>query len=114
MSSSICTLEVMFFVGSNSDVDLLSTLPFLLDAKLGRTSAPLTERSVVLVISPLVSLMVNQVVHFHFRSVAILVSGYSPCGPIDCFSIKFTSESTHASTVDPRPRNQHKKAWGRG
>ena len=32
------------------------TLPFLIDAKLDRTSAPLSERSVVMVISPLVSL----------------------------------------------------------
>ena len=32
------------------------TLPFLIDVKLDRTSAPLSERSVVMVISPLVSL----------------------------------------------------------
>ena len=37
------------------------TLPFLFDAKLGRTSAPPSHCSVVLVVSPLVALMVNQV-----------------------------------------------------
>ena len=38
-------------------VHLLSRrLPFLIDVKLDRTSAPLSERSVVMVISPLVSL----------------------------------------------------------
>ncbi len=54
-------LKVMFFVGSNRlwhDVDLIyQTLPFLLDVKLDRISAPLTERSVVLVISSLVALI---------------------------------------------------------
>ena len=37
------------------------SLPFLLDHKLGRVSLPLNKRSVCLVISPLLSLMVNQV-----------------------------------------------------
>ncbi len=36
-------------------------LPFLMDYKLGRTNAPLVDRSVVLVVSPLVSLMIDQV-----------------------------------------------------
>ena len=35
-------------------------LPFLMDYKLGRTKGPLVARSVVLVISPLVSLMIDQ------------------------------------------------------
>eukprot|EP00731_Ephydatia_muelleri_P024183 Em0016g454a len=35
-------------------------VPFLLDFKLNRTTVPQVERSVVLVISPLVSLMVDQ------------------------------------------------------
>ena len=46
------------------------TLPFLFDAKLGRMNSPLSQRSVVLVISPLVSLMVNQV--SQLRSVGVL------------------------------------------
>ena len=36
-------------------------LPFIFEVKLGRTNAPLVDRSVVLVISPLVSLMIDQV-----------------------------------------------------
>ena len=36
-------------------------LPFMFDVKLKRTSSPKTERSVVLVISLLVSLMIDQV-----------------------------------------------------
>ncbi|XP_064392440.1 ATP-dependent DNA helicase RecQ-like [Halichondria panicea] len=36
-------------------------LPFLMDYKLGRTKGPLVARSVVFVISPLVSLMIDQV-----------------------------------------------------
>ncbi len=102
MRSSIRTLEVRFFEGSNRlwhDVNLLSNSTLLL----GRTNANLTERSVVLVLSPLVSLMVNQIVHsVSFR---LLVRSFSPCGPIDitdCFNIKFASDLTHASTMHPR------------
>ena len=36
-------------------------LPFIFDMKLGRTTSPPSERSVVLVVSPLVSLMIDQV-----------------------------------------------------
>ncbi len=36
-------------------------LPFLFDAKFGRIMSPPSNRSVVVVISPLVSLMINQV-----------------------------------------------------
>lgn len=36
-------------------------LPFMFDYKLKRTSSPRVERSVVLVLSPLVSLMIDQV-----------------------------------------------------
>ena len=51
-------------------------LPFLLDFKLGRTGAIATERSVVLVISPLVSLMVDQVCGLQARGVcAAILSG---------------------------------------
>ena len=45
-------------------------LPFLFDLKLGRTSSPPRERSVVLVISPLVSLMVDQVSSLLSRGVS--------------------------------------------
>ena len=44
-------------------------LPFLFDYKLGRTGCPPCERSVVLVISPLVSLMVDQVNSLQSRGV---------------------------------------------
>ena len=51
-------------------------LPFLFDAKLDRTSAPLSRRSVVLVISPLVSLMINQVSYLQSVGVgAAILSG---------------------------------------
>ena len=36
-------------------------LPYMFDVKLGRSNAPSSARSVVLVISPLVSLMIDQV-----------------------------------------------------
>ena len=45
-------------------------LPFLLDVKLGRTRLPSCERSVVLVVSPLVSLMVDQVSSLQKRGVS--------------------------------------------
>ncbi len=65
-------LEALKYLYDGSDVFLwvptgygksicFQALPFLFDVKLGRVSAPPSERSVVLVISPLVSLMVNQV-----------------------------------------------------
>ena len=51
-------------------------LPFLLDMKFGRTEAPAVERSVVLVVSPLVSLMVDQVSSLQSRGVpAAILSG---------------------------------------
>ncbi len=67
-------LEVLKCLYAGSDVFLwvptgygksvcFQTLPFLFDAKLGRISAPPSKCSVVLVISPLVSLMVDQVSH---------------------------------------------------
>ena len=45
-------------------------LPFLFDHKLKRTSSPALEQSVVLIISPLVSLMVDQVSSLQDRHVA--------------------------------------------
>ena len=49
------------------------TLPFLFDAKLGRRSQAVTQRSVVLVVSPLVSLMVNQVSQLQSVGVAAAI-----------------------------------------
>ena len=53
-------------------------LPFLFDFKLGKTSCFPTECSVVLVVSPLVSLMVDQVSSLQSRGVkAAIFSGNS-------------------------------------
>ena len=80
-------LEALKCLYSGSDVFLwvptgygksicFQTLPFLFDAKLGRTSAPPSQRSVVLVVSPLVALMVNQVSHLQSVGVsAAILSG---------------------------------------
>ena len=55
---------------------LYQLLPFVFDYKLGLTNAPLVERSVVLVVSPLVSLMVNQVRTLSSKGVsAAILSG---------------------------------------
>ena len=51
-------------------------LPFMFDFKLKRTSSPRVERSVVVVLSPLVSLMVDQVSGLQKRGVpAAILSG---------------------------------------
>ena len=51
-------------------------LPFMFDFKLKRTGPPRVERSVVLVLSPLVSLMVDQVSGLQKRGVsAAILSG---------------------------------------
>ncbi len=53
-------------------------LPFLFDHKLGRIGAPEAELSVVIVVSPLVSLMVDQVSSLQSRGVsAAILSGNS-------------------------------------
>ncbi len=53
-------------------------LPFLLDHKRGRIGAPQAELSVVIVVSPLVSLMVDQVSSLHSRGIsAAILSGNS-------------------------------------
>ena len=49
-------------------IDLLPALPFLFDYKLGRTEAITTESSVVLVFSPLVLLMMDQVISLQAHS----------------------------------------------
>ena len=52
------------------------SLPFLFDYKLGRVSLPLNKHSVVLVVSPLVFLMSNQVVTLREGGVgAAILSG---------------------------------------
>ena len=51
-------------------------LPFLFDYKLGRIESPLPQRSVVVVTSPLASLMVDQVTSLCNRAVsAVTLSG---------------------------------------
>ena len=52
------------------------SLPFIFDYKLGKNSAPTNQRSVVLVASPLVSLMVDQVCSLQSAGVgAAILSG---------------------------------------
>ena len=49
----------------------------LFDYKLGRIESPLPQRSVVVVVSPLVSLMVDQVTSLRLRGVsAAILSGF--------------------------------------
>ncbi len=50
-----------------------------MDYKLGRTNAPLVDRSVVLVVSTLVSLMIDQV-----RSEVFLLQSLVPVGGCCC------------------------------
>ena len=49
-------IDRLWQVPEQAHISAFQTLPFLIDVKLDRTSAPLSERSVVMVISPLVSL----------------------------------------------------------
>ena len=51
------TLPTGYGKSQRASPSAFQTLPFLIDVKLDRTSAPLSERSVVMVISPLVSLV---------------------------------------------------------
>ena len=48
-------------------------IPFLFDYKLGRIESPLPQRSVVVVVSPLVSLMVDQVTSLCLRGVSAAI-----------------------------------------
>ena len=55
-------------------------LPFVFDYKLGKTDAPLVERSVVLILSPLVSLMVDQVRSLRSQGVSAAILNSSNKG----------------------------------
>ena len=91
-------------------------LPFVFDVKLGRTNAPLVDRSVVLVISPLVSDSTRILLSMSF--IRIFIELYN------CFTACFTVEFTIAT--DTPIYNQYqavffarryiseKSAWGRG
>ncbi len=85
-------------------------LLFLMDYKLGRTNRPLVDRSVVLVIYPLVSLMIDQVRSLNTRGVsaAILSSnmGINPCFVAtdkDVSSGKYRLLFTAQEAVNSRP-----------
>ena len=74
---SSCQKEGTFLYGSLWGMESLSAsyqlLPFLIDYKLGRTNAPLVDRSVVLVVSPFVSLMIDQVKSLKSRGVSAAI-----------------------------------------
>ncbi len=74
---SSCQKERKFLYGSLRGMESLSAsyqlLPFLIDYKLGRTNAPLVDRSVVLVVSPLVCLMIDQVRSLKSRGVSAAI-----------------------------------------
>ena len=61
-------------------------LPFVFDVKLGRTNAPLVDRSVVLVVSPLVSDSTRILLSVSFISIFIEL--------YNCFTACFTVEFT--------------------
>ena len=48
----------------------IQVLPFLFDYKLGRIDSPLPQCSVVVVVSPMASLMVDQATSLRFRGVS--------------------------------------------
>ena len=57
-------------------------LPYIFDFKLGRVNAPPVKRSVVLIVSPLVSLMIDQVSDLKSRGVqAAVLSGNQDVEP---------------------------------
>ena len=61
-------------------------LPFILDVKLGRTNAPLVDRSVVLAIFPLVSDSTRILLSVSF--IRIFIEIYNCC--MACFTVEFT------------------------
>ena len=92
-------------------------LPFVFDIKLGRTSAPLIDRSVVLVIFPLVSDSTRILLSVSFFRIFIEI--------YNCFTACFTVEFTIAPDTPiynqsgrifhpPRRYISEKSAWGRG
>ena len=55
-------------------------LPFLFDYKLGKVDLPLLNQSVVIIVSPLVSLMVDQVAKLRERGVKAAILGGNVAG----------------------------------
>ena len=90
-------------------------LPFIFDVKLGRTNAPLVDRSVVLVISPLVSDSTRILLSVSFINIFIEL--------YNCFMVCFTVEFTIATDMPIYNQYQavffarryisEKSAWGR-
>ena len=71
-------------------------LPFLFDHKLKRTSSPPLEQSIALIISPLVSLMVDQVCSLQNRHVAAgILSGNKGVDKKFLASVKDISEGSY-------------------
>ena len=82
------TVFVWFFTGYGKSI-CYQLLPFVFDVKLGRTNAPLVDRSVVLVISPLVSDSTRILLSASF--IRIFIELYN------CFTERFTVEFTIAT-----------------
>ena len=78
-------------------------LPFVFDVKLGRTNAPLVDRSVILVISPLVSDSTRILLSMSF--IHIIIELYN------CFTACFTVEFT--ITTDTTINNQYQAIFFR-
>jgi len=91
-------------------------LPFVFDVKLGRTNAPLIDRSVVLVISPLVSDTSSTRILLSVSFIRIFIEFYN------CFKACFTVEFTIATNTPIYNQYQavffarhyinEKSAWG--
>ena len=90
-------------------------LPFVFDVKLGRTNAPLTDRSVVLVIPPLVS---DSTLLLSVSFIHIFIELYN-CFTA-CFIVEFTIATDTAiynqyqAVFFARRYISEKSAWGRG
>jgi len=91
-------------------------LPFVFDVKLGRTNAPLVYRSVVLVISPLVSDSTRILLSVSF--IHIFMELYN-CF-MACFTVEFTIATNspiynqYQAVFFARRYISEKSAWGRG